>query len=709
MTILGFIIAGVSWFLLLRYAPKYTAQAFLKVLPPVEKDPMIIGGPMVQKDIQYGHRASMAALITRQSSLQDLIDSDRVRGTEWFKRFAQFNERGEITNINQCIRKAFDDLKKHLRAYPHRDQEFVVVSMTCGDNEEAAKIVDEMVRLFLASRKGAETGDIAARLRNLDSERAKVQRDLDAAELALKEVRDRWGFSELQDNRERYFQPTITVKLNDLELQLSEILLEIAQVEAAIETLDKLATGDVTVQVERQVETDPVMVTLAQTLAFQEAQLAGRLAKLGENHRVVQQTRELITEIQEERRLRQAKIAEQTRQGQLRNAQDEWVILSKRLEELKKLHEETTARQKDYDLAQVQYVQRLTIRDERRDRLDDIKEQIQKLNILHDDPETPKVLSMGLAPPPLEVSSPRWEFYFPGGTVLGLMVGAALAFLIELLNDLVRTPRDVGRYLHIPLLAVIPDVAEDPEVGDIDMCHVVRQAPYSIISESYRRFRTNLKLASSTESLKVFLVSSGMAGDGKTSVAVNLAMTLIAEHKKVLLIDANFRRPSLQTIFPNTGTAGAGAERSEFGLGSLLVGLCSYEDAKRSNVVEGLDTIHSGPLPSNPTELLGSYRMDQLIKDRRQEYDYVIIDTSPVLLVSDTKVLARIVDGTILVFNAGATRRGAAQRTIQELREVNTRIVGCVLFAVRTLKGGYFREQFESYRRYQEVQPTTST
>ncbi|MHC4361482.1 MAG: GumC family protein, partial [Planctomycetota bacterium] len=630
-TILGFVIAGVSWFLLLRYVPKYTAQAFLKVLPPVEKDPMIIGGPLVQKDIQYGHRASIAALITRQSSLQDLIDSDRVRGTKWFTRFGDVE-----SETYKRVRRAFDDLKKHFGAYAHRDQEFVVVSMTCRDKEESALIVNEMVRLFLASRKAAETGDIAARLTNLESERSSVQKELDAAELALKDVRDRWGFSELQDTRARFYQPTITVKLNDLELQLSEIVLQKAQIEAAIETLDKLATGDVTVQVERQVETDPVMVSLAQTLAFQQAQLAGRLAKLGENHRVVQQTRELISEIQEERRLRQAKIAEQTRQGQLRNAQDQWVILSKRLEELNKLHEETAARQKDYDLAQVQYLQRLIIRDERRERLDAIKEQIQKLKILYAHPETPKVQSMGLAPPPLEVSSPRWEFYLPGGTVLGLMFGVAIAFLIELLNDLVRTPRDVGRYLNIPLLAVIPDVAEDPEVGDVDMCRVVREAPYSIISESYRRFRTNLKLASSAESLKVLLVSSGMAGDGKTSVAVNLAMTLIAENKKVLLIDANFRRPSLQTVFPNVATPGA--ERSEFGLSSLLVGLCSYEDARRSNVVEGLDIIHSGPLPSNPTELLGSYRMDQLIKDRRQNYDYVIIDTSPVLLVSDAKV-----------------------------------------------------------------------
>ena len=165
-----------------------------------------------------------------------------------------------------------------------------------------------------------------------------------------------------------------------------------------------------------------------------------------------------------------------------------------------------------------------------------------------EDPETPKVQFVGLAPPPLEVSSPLWYVYFPGGTMFGLMCGVGLAFLVELLNDLLRTPRDVGRYLRIPLLGVIPDAAEDGQVRDIDLCHVVRQAPYSITSESYRRFRTNLKLSSSMQSSKVLLVSSGMAGDGKTSVVVNLATTFVAEDKKVLLIDANFWRPSLHKI-----------------------------------------------------------------------------------------------------------------------------------------------------------------
>jgi Mrp family chromosome partitioning ATPase len=116
----------------------------------------------------------------------------------------------------------------------------------------------------------------------------------------------------------------------------------------------------------------------------------------------------------------------------------------------------------------------------------------------------------------------------------------------------------------------------------------------------------------------------------------------------------------------------------------------------------GLDIIDCGPLPANPAELLGSLRMEELLREHRGNYDHVIIDGPPVLLVSDAKVLAGLVDATILVLNAAATSRGAAQRTIRELREVNAKIVGCVLFAARAIKGGYFNEQFKSYRRYQK-------
>jgi len=692
LTALGLGAGGGTWYLLRKYLPKYTAQTFIEVLPPVQTDPMDIVAVQVNKDIHYQHRLSMANLIKQQRALQELLRNDKVRATRWFEQ----RDRDD--------RKAFKYLKRHLGAYAHRDAEFVEISMTCRGAEEAALIVNEMAQWFVASQQDTKKTEVGESLRQLEERKNSVQRELNVAEAALEDVRKASGITDLERPEGRYWRHTFEVKLDDLELQQNELLLAIKQTEADIANLRQLAEGPITVQIEQAVESDPVMVMLAEQLAFQEAQLAGRLTKFGENHRVVRETQQLIDEIKEKRQRRQMLIAEQTRQAGLENAQDRLVVLQQRLVELQNLREEAAAKKKDLDLARVQYEQRLKIRDERIEMLDAIKAQIEKLRIVLNDPETPKVQLVGLAPPPLEmVTSRQWWLWLPSGTIVGLLMGVGFAFLIEMANDLVRTPRDVARFLDVPLLCMIPDAAEDRLGRDVDLALAVYQVPYSVISECYRQLRANFELSSSAESWKTVLVTSGDAADGKTSVAVNLATTFVAKNQKVLLIDANFRRPGLQTIFRRIQAHDLEMQSSNLGLSSLLTGQCGYEVIRPSGI-QSLDIIFSGPMPSNPAELLAGPRMQQLISEQRKIYDYIIVDSPPVLLVSDAKVLAKLVDATILVINAAATSRGAAARAIGELRAVGANVVGCVLFAVRAMKGGYFHEQFKAYRKYQKLQ-----
>jgi capsular exopolysaccharide synthesis family protein len=686
LTVFGFCCGAGSWFLLLRYWPRYTAATFIRVLPPVEKDPTKIETAAVAKDIQYGYRLSMVALLKSQSTLQQLIDRDKVQQTKWFKSF------GDIKDIR--IRKAVKKLNGDFGAFAQRDGDSIVVSMTCRNKEESALIVNEMVSLFVSSQGSTKRKEVADKLAQLEEQRVRVQRDLDSAERGLDDVRRRYGFADLEEHS---FEPIIDRKLNDLESQQNDLMMNISQTRAGIETLTAQAQGPVQVQVERQVETDPVMTALAQQLAFQESALASALARFGEDHRIIRQAREYINSIEEERARRKAAIAEQTRQSNLRNAQDALVTLESRLGQLEKMREEAAKRKEEMDLARAQFELRVKIRDERRTMLDSIKGQLEKLKIVHDDPETPKVQMVSLAPEPLEESFPRWETFFPGGTVLGLLLGVGLAFLVELLNDLVRTSKDVANFLRIPLLGIIPDAEEDEQLEGIELALVVRQAPNSIVSESYRRARTNLKLSAPAGGARTILITSGGAKDGKTTVAVNLATTLVADGKRVLLIDANFRRPSFQAIFATQSSQTPG----QAGLSSLLTGQCNLQDVIRPSGMERLEIIESGPMPANPAEALGGEAMERLIKQQGDSFNYVIVDGPPVLLASETKILAKCVDGTILVFNAAATRRGAAVRTISELRQVNAEIFGCVLLGVKTLKGGYFRDLVTSYQEYQ--------
>ncbi len=688
MTMLGLVAGGASWYLLKTHSPKYTAETYIRVLTPIDKDPMAFGSTRANKDIEYGSRQSIASLIRQQSTFQDLLEREVIQETKWFKSFGE--------SKSKSITKAVKQLKKKFSVSALRDGDYVRLAMTCKDAREAALIVNEMVSMFISSQGSSKRAEVTEKLVRLEAQKTRVQRELDAAENALDEVRARWGFADLD---ERSYRSVLEDKLRDLETEQNDLVMSISQIKANIGTLEKQAEGPINEQIENQIETDPVMTLLAQQLALQQSNLAGRLTKFGENHRLIQQARETIEKIREKRSIRKAEIAEQTRQSNLKNAQDNLVVLMSRYEELEKMRGISLTRKADYDQAKVQYQKRLVIKDERKDTLNALREQIEKMKIVHDDPETPKVQAVGMAPVPLEISFPKWQLFFPAGFLLGFMLGIGLAFLVELLNDTVRTPADVGRYLRIPLLGVIPDSSEDYHVKGIDMFKVTTLAPYTIISEAYRKFRANIQLSESAQNSKTLLVSSGMAGDGKTSVASNLAMTLIASGNKVLLIDANFWKPNLHSIYSQDSN-----NDFSLGLSSFLKGECGSDEIVKNSNVEGLDLISSGKSPSNPAELLSSDKMRQLTDALRSSYDYVIIDGPPVLLVSDVKVLARNVDGSILVFNAATTKRGAALRTLRELREVNAPVVGCVLFAVKALKGGYFNEQYKSYEKYNKAQ-----
>jgi len=690
-TILGVIVAGGLWAVMLKYNPKYTAVGLIKVYPPEEVDPMKIGGGVSNKEIIYEFRVSLATLIKQQGMLAELMERDKVRETRWFQRF------------RKDPFKAFDNLRHNLGAKAQRETEYIRLTMTCGDPEEAALIINEMMNLFIASRQNAATGGISAKLKELEEQRTRLEREVAIANNLLDDVRKTTNVTMLGTGvAEKH---TITETLARLENDRTTLVSAIRQLQTAVEQLRQHTMGPINIQVKHQIETDNIMLALANRLALLEAEPARKLPKLGEDHRDVRETRETIKQIQEERNLRQLEIGEQTRVANLRDAEDRLAVLQNELDRLDTELEAQRARQKDLDIARAIYERRLSARDERKTQLDLVKAQIEKYRIMMQDPRTSKVQKMGDALPPLRVSSPNYKIYFPGGVMLGFLLGIGLAFLIELLNDTLRTPSDVSRHLSgTALLGIIPDAQEDEQLEGVDLCHVVRQAPYSIVSESYRQFRINLKLSRPAEALKTLLVTSGDAGDGKTSVAVNLTTTFIVEDKTVLFIDANFRRPATLTLFPKPAENGAQEPESNLGLSNLLTGQCAIDDVIRHSGIDGLDIIDSGPLPSNPAELLGSEKMKQLIQEQEQRYDYVIIDGPPVLLVSEAKILAAQVDAAILVVKAYVTKQGAAQRALRELTETNAKVAGCVLFGVKAMKGGYYHNRFRAYEEYQKVQ-----
>ena len=188
--------------------------------------------------------------------------------------------------------------------------------------------------------------------------------------------------------------------------------------------------------------------------------------------------------------------------------------------------------------------------------------------------------------------------------------------------------------------------------------------------EAFRTLRANIRFVAVDKPLESLLITSSAPTEGKSSVAANLAIAYAMNGKEVLLVDADLRRPTLHKYFSASGS---------FGLTNILLGKRTIPDSVQRTKIEGVSLLAAGPIPPNPTELLGSSRMDEVFAEIKENYQLVIVDTPPVLAVSDALLLAPKIDGTLFVIAALGTKKDAAKAALASLKKAKARVVGAVL------------------------------
>ncbi|MBE6366648.1 MAG: polysaccharide biosynthesis tyrosine autokinase [Lentisphaerae bacterium] len=283
--------------------------------------------------------------------------------------------------------------------------------------------------------------------------------------------------------------------------------------------------------------------------------------------------------------------------------------------------------------------------------------------------------------------SPRPILYTIGGLLLGLLLGGGIGFLIDYMDKSIRDIKDLENDFNLPVLGVLPEVSAG-NGGDL-----WAQDTKSTYGEAVRSMRVNVEyLLPETGRAKIFLVSSANKGDGKSSVMSSLAVSIAKIEKRVLLIDVDLRRPRQHRVFKLS---------NKVGLVDLLVSKKSFDELVHRDVkVPGLDVLTCGTIPVNPTDLLGSRRLEDFLREQAQNYDYIFLDAPPTLGFADPMILGNLADSTIITCDYRRANTDQLKVIIDRLRKSNVRLGGLVInrFQMQNRSDYYYSYQHYYYQ-----------
>ncbi|MEW6554187.1 MAG: polysaccharide biosynthesis tyrosine autokinase [Actinomycetota bacterium] len=272
---------------------------------------------------------------------------------------------------------------------------------------------------------------------------------------------------------------------------------------------------------------------------------------------------------------------------------------------------------------------------------------------------------------------------------LGLILGVGMAFLVDYLDDTLKTREDFERYYGS---SIIGEIARATPSGEEEREVIYFTRPDSPAAEGFRNLRTNVQFLNLDGGTRLLMVTSSSPEEGKTSVAVNLGAALSEMGKRVLVVEADLRRPVIGKFL---------VEKSEKGLTDMIMGTTSLEEVIVDTGNVNLHVLMSGPRPPNPAELVSSQAMQDLLQRLRDEFDYVIVDAPPVLAVSDAIAMAPMMDGVLVVASHTIATRDGARHTVEMLGRVETRILGVVINNVE-MAGRYgYGYRYGYYSPYQ--------
>ena len=578
--------------------------------------------------------------------------------------------------------RAIDAFLERLKISPVRNSRIVDVRFRSTDPALASQVVNALARSyieqslefkFMSSKEASDwlSEQLAAQRKQVEDAEAALQRYKEANDAISLEDRENIYVQKLADlngavtraktdrlEKEALYNQLRGIQANSAALDSFPAILSntfIQQLKADVADLQRQVAS----HGERLGDKHPEMVKVRASLQSAETKLQGEIGK------VVQSVRNQYLAAQTQENSLFAALESQKREALSMNRKGiEYGVLQREVQSSRQIYDNLMQRAKETGVSA--------------------------------ELKTSNIRVVDAAEKPRAPASPRRAMNLLLALFGGSMLGIGLAFFFEYLDNRIKTPDELKAHLGLPALGMLPVITDKSLNGAYPL---LSNGMPPNFTEAFRAVRTNVIFSSAEEGSRTLLVTSTGPGEGKTMVASNLAISLAQSGQRVLLIDADMRKPKMQESFN---------VQQEPGLSNLLVGDAKASECVRRSRTAGLWLLPAGKCPPNPAELLGSQRFRDFLRSLKEHFDCVVIDSPPVMAVIDAAVIAHRATGVVFVVGAEMTSRYAAKTAVDQLENARAKFVGAVLNRVEIEKHGYYYAQYyrKEYARYYQATGT---
>lgn len=582
-------------------------------------------------------------------------------------------------------KEPIEKFAKLFRVIPVRRSRLATVTFEWKDPELAARTVDFLVNEYIADYRKRALGVTREGLSALREKAEELRPQVDAKANELQKFRADHNMVSLEET-----QNIVVERLKDISKNLTEVERIRIEVESDYLSIERALAGEFQMENLPEIASSETIRDLKLEYIKTKQRYSDLGKSFGPNHPEVKAAQAILDAIKEKTEAEMISILKTVKAEYERAVNREKQLR----DELRKQEEEVM----EFNQLAVEYKALADDCDTLRRTYNAVAKRIEEIEIATAAGSKGDNIFIISAPRvPMKPVKPRKALSLAIALVFGASLGVGLCFLVDYLDTTVKTKEDVEALMGVPVIGYIPGIEDGHANGvhsDLPVeLHLLKE-PRSAVAEAFRSIRTAIAFSSNNGGLKQLIVTSSDRSEGKSMSSVNISVVMAQTGKSVLLVDADLRKPRLHKVF--------GVAPSP-GLSNLLVGegASSLDEAIRK--VEGIDNLYllpSGPMPPNPAELLQSSRMKQLLEEMGSRFDITILDTPPLVSVTDAAVLCQYVKNVVMVVRSFSTQREIIARAKEIISETNSKVLGMVLNNVDVPRGEYHSYYYGYYYGY---------